>query len=94
VSQLPSNKQLRRTVIGRRGRGACASFHYEHAPRWTAGHAAAELRRWAAHDRRVSRRWVAVIASFLVVGAQVSEAAAVWEGRAFQSLSKSPSTCR
>ena len=31
----PPNKQLQRTVIRRRGRGACASFHYAHAPRWT-----------------------------------------------------------
>jgi hypothetical protein len=41
----PDNKQLQRTVIGRRGRGACASLHYAHAPRWTAQRAAAELRR-------------------------------------------------
>jgi len=39
------NKQLQRTVTGRNGRGACASLHYAHAPRWTRGHAAAELRR-------------------------------------------------
>jgi hypothetical protein len=37
------NKQLQRTVIRRRGRGACASFHCAHAPRWTRGRAAAEL---------------------------------------------------
>ena len=42
------NKQLQRTVTGRRGRGACASFHCAHAPRWTVGHAAAELRRYTA----------------------------------------------
>jgi hypothetical protein len=40
-----ANKQLQRTVIRRRGRGACASLHYAHAPRWTRGHAAAELHR-------------------------------------------------
>ena len=33
--RLPPNKQLQRTVIRRRGRGACASFHCAHAPRWT-----------------------------------------------------------
>jgi hypothetical protein len=43
----PPNKQLQRTVTRRRGRGACASLHYAHAPRWTRGHAAAELRRYA-----------------------------------------------
>jgi len=36
------NKQLR-TVTGRRVRGASASFHCAHAPRWTAQRAAAEL---------------------------------------------------
>jgi hypothetical protein len=51
---VPANKQFQRTVIRRRGRGACASFHYAHAPRWTRGHAAAELRRWAA-------RWLSVL---------------------------------
>src|SRR6185436_10828220 len=30
----PPNKQSQRTVIRRRGRGACAPFHYAHAPRW------------------------------------------------------------
>ena len=40
----PPNKQLQRTVTRRRGRGACAPFHYAHAPRWTAQRAAAELR--------------------------------------------------
>jgi hypothetical protein len=39
------NKQLQRTVIGRRGRGACASFHCAHAPRFIRQRAAAELRR-------------------------------------------------
>jgi hypothetical protein len=43
--RVTSNMQLQRTVIGRRGHGACASLHYAHAPRWTRGHAAAELRR-------------------------------------------------
>jgi hypothetical protein len=41
----PPNEQLQWTVIRRRGRGACASLHYAHAPRWTLGRAAAELRR-------------------------------------------------
>jgi hypothetical protein len=39
------NKQLQRTVTRRCGRGACASFHCAHAPRWIALHAAAELPR-------------------------------------------------
>jgi hypothetical protein len=43
-----ANKQLERTVIRRRVRAACASFHYAHAARWTRGHAAAQLRRYAA----------------------------------------------
>jgi hypothetical protein len=41
----PPNKQLQRTVIRRRGRGACAPPHYAHAPRMTRQRAAAELRR-------------------------------------------------
>jgi hypothetical protein len=43
-----ANKQLERTVIRRRVRAACASFHYAHAARWTLGHAAAQLRRYVA----------------------------------------------
>jgi len=43
--QPPPNKQLQRTVTRRRGDGASAPLHYALAPRWTAGHAAAELRR-------------------------------------------------
>jgi hypothetical protein len=43
----PPNKQLQRTVIGRRGRAARAPFHYAHAPRFTRRRAAAELRRYA-----------------------------------------------
>ena len=39
------NKQLERTVIRRRVRAACASFHCAHAARWTRGRAAAQLRR-------------------------------------------------
>jgi hypothetical protein len=46
VRALSHNKQLQRTVTRRRGRGACAPFHYAHAPRWTRGRAAAELRRY------------------------------------------------
>jgi hypothetical protein len=43
----PPNKQLERTVIRRRGRAASSPFHYAHAARWTAQHAAAQLRRSA-----------------------------------------------
>jgi len=50
ASWQPPNKQLQRTVIRRCGRGACASLHYAHPPRWTRGRAAAELRRYAALD--------------------------------------------
>jgi hypothetical protein len=39
------NKQLQRTVIPNRWRGASASFHYALAPRFTRLRAAAELRR-------------------------------------------------
>jgi hypothetical protein len=42
---VPANKQLQRTVIRRRGRAACAPFHYAHASRFTPERAAAELRR-------------------------------------------------
>ena len=41
------NKQLQRTVTGRRGRAARAPFHYARAPRFTRQRAAAELRRYA-----------------------------------------------
>ena len=41
----PPNKQLQRTVIPNRMRAASASLHYAPAARWTAGRAAAELRR-------------------------------------------------
>jgi len=44
VSRTP-NKQLQRTVIPLRVRGASASFHYALAPRIMRQHAAAELRR-------------------------------------------------
>jgi hypothetical protein len=51
MSGVPAaNKQLERTVIRRRVRAACASFHYAHAARWTRGRAAAQLRRYAAID--------------------------------------------
>ena len=50
---MSPNKQLQRTVTRRRGRGACAPFHYAHAPRWTVRHAAAELRRYAATEAMV-----------------------------------------
>ena len=46
----PPNKQLQRTVIGRRGRGASVSFHCAHAPRFTRRRAAAELRRYATEE--------------------------------------------
>jgi hypothetical protein len=42
------NKQLQRTVIPNRWRGASASFHYAHAPRSKRRRAAAELRRYTA----------------------------------------------
>jgi hypothetical protein len=51
LSRMPHNKQLQRTVIRRRGRGASAPFHYAFAPRWTGQRAAAELRRSTAWDR-------------------------------------------
>jgi hypothetical protein len=35
----------RRTVIPNRWRAASVPFHYAHAPRWTRGRAAAQLRR-------------------------------------------------
>ena len=44
-SVQPHNKQLERTVVRRRGRAACASFHYAHAARCIRGRAAAQLRR-------------------------------------------------
>ena len=47
------NKQLERTVIQRRVRAACASFHCAHAARWTPGHAAAQLRRYAAQAKYI-----------------------------------------
>jgi hypothetical protein len=50
LCQLPPNKQLERTVIRRRVRAARASFHYAHAARWTSGHAAAQLRRYATEE--------------------------------------------
>jgi hypothetical protein len=45
VCQAP-NKQLQRTVIPNRWRGASASFHYALAPRFKRQRAAAELRRY------------------------------------------------
>ena len=51
LSVVPAhNKQLERTVIRRRGRAARASLHYAHAARWTVGHAAAQLRRYATQE--------------------------------------------
>jgi hypothetical protein len=44
-ASVSPNKQLQRTVTRRRGRAARAPFHYARASRWTARHAAAELRR-------------------------------------------------
>jgi len=43
----PHNKQLQRTVIRQRGRGANTSFHYALAERSIGRRAAAELRRYA-----------------------------------------------
>jgi len=37
---MTANKQLERTVKRQRGRAASAPFHYAHAARWTAQHAA------------------------------------------------------
>jgi len=45
MRRLPHNKQLQQTVIRRRGDRASAPFHCARAPRWTCGHAAAELQR-------------------------------------------------
>jgi len=44
---LSHNKQLERTVIRRRRRAAGAPFHYAPTARWTRGHEAARLRRYA-----------------------------------------------
>jgi hypothetical protein len=44
---MPANKQLERTVIRRHVHAASAPFHYALAARWTARHAAAQLRRYA-----------------------------------------------
>ena len=52
------NKQLQRTVTGRRSDAASALFHYALAPRFTPRRAAAELRRYGA-DAVSSRRDVA-----------------------------------
>jgi hypothetical protein len=54
-TQLPYNKQLERTVLGHRVRAACASLHCAHAARWTRGHAAAQLRRWAHESKDTSQ---------------------------------------
>lgn len=48
LTHMAPNKQLKRTVIRRHVRAACASFHCAHAARGTLGHAAAQLRRSAA----------------------------------------------
>jgi hypothetical protein len=63
-SRAPPNKQLQRTVIRRRGRGARASCHYARAPRFTRQRAAAELRRYAA-----VRRWVPRLTESLTLNA-------------------------
>jgi hypothetical protein len=44
------NKQLQRTVIPDRWRGASASLHYALAPRFQRHRAAAELQRYAAEE--------------------------------------------
>src|SRR5690349_12131848 len=49
-AEVPHNKQLQRTVIRPRGRAARAAFHCARAARWTAHHAAAELRRYTPSD--------------------------------------------
>jgi hypothetical protein len=43
----PPNKQLERTGMRHRERAASAAFHCAHAARWTLGHAAAQLQRYA-----------------------------------------------
>jgi len=48
TTRSSANKQLQRTVMGRRVRGACASLHFAHTPRIRRQRAAAELRRYAA----------------------------------------------
>jgi hypothetical protein len=45
LAAAPHNKQLERTVMRNRGHAACAPLHFAHAARWTAGRAAAQLRR-------------------------------------------------
>jgi hypothetical protein len=52
VTQLTHNKQLQRTVTRRRWRGACASFHCAHTPRFKLQHEAADLPRDAAQAMR------------------------------------------
>jgi hypothetical protein len=61
---VPHNKQLQRTVIPKRWRGASASFHYALAPRSIRQHAAAELRRYTS---------VVLIASFLSACVSVAD---------------------
>jgi hypothetical protein len=51
--QHPANKQLQPTVIPQHVRAASAPFHYALAARWTARHAAAQLRRYAATMSRI-----------------------------------------
>ena len=52
-----ANKQLERAVKRHRGRAASAPFHYAHAARWIAQHAAAQLRRYARHSGAALRPW-------------------------------------
>ena len=55
---VPHNKQLQRTVTGRRGDGASAPLHYALAPRFQRHRAAAELRRYAQRrEWRTFRVW-------------------------------------
>ena len=63
------NKQLERTVIRRHVRAACASFHCGHAARWTVGHAAAQLRRWAHMSRVVPISICCLVAAAVMAGA-------------------------
>src|SRR5512134_3068374 len=60
------NKQLERTVIRRRVRAACASFHCAHAARWTRGRAAAQLRRYALLSRATFYLTLGCVSSVVV----------------------------
>jgi len=52
VVRVSPNKQLERTVKRQRVRAAGAPLHHAPAARWTRRRAAAQLRRYAAPERR------------------------------------------